>query len=89
VTHFFRVTGEEVHDVAVGPVHAGIIEPGHFRFQCHGELVLHLEIALGYQHRGIERALLRGPDRRTPHYVETAFPLCNKSFNLSYCGHDL
>ena len=37
-----------------GPVHAGIIEPGHFRFQCHGEHVFHLEISLGYQHRGVE-----------------------------------
>ena len=57
---FFQVSGEEVHEVAVGPVHAGIIEPGHFRFQCHGERVLHLEIQLGYQHRGVER-LLEGP----------------------------
>ena len=56
VTNYFRVEGEEIHEVAVGPVHAGIIEPGHFRFQCHGENVLHLEIELGYQHRGIERA---------------------------------
>ena len=38
---FFRVEGEEVHEVAVGPVHAGVIEPGHFRFQCHGEHVFH------------------------------------------------
>jgi Ni,Fe-hydrogenase III large subunit len=57
--------GEEVHEVAVGPVHAGIIEPGHFRFQCHGEHVFHLEIVLGYQHRGIEKLLARGPDART------------------------
>jgi Ni,Fe-hydrogenase III large subunit len=68
---FFQVKGEEVHEVAVGPVHAGIIEPGHFRFQCHGEDVLHLEISLGYQHRGVERALLGGPDVRTMHYMET------------------
>ncbi len=54
---FFQVTGDEVHEVAVGPVHAGIIEPGHFRFQCHGEEVLVLEIMLGYQHRGVERLL--------------------------------
>ncbi len=54
---FYRVEGEEVHEVAVGPIHAGVIEPGHFRFQCHGEEVLHLEISLGYQHRGAERAL--------------------------------
>ena len=51
--------------MAVGPVHAGIIEPGHFRFQCHGEKVFHLEISLGYQHRGIERHLVGGPTRRT------------------------
>ena len=55
VADFYRVEGDEVHEVAVGPVHAGIIEPGHFRFQCHGEEVLHLEISLGYQHRGIEQ----------------------------------
>jgi len=57
VTDYFEVNGEEVHEVAVGPVHAGIIEPGHFRFQCHGEKVFHLEIELGYQHRGIEKAI--------------------------------
>jgi len=71
VTDYFRVEGEEVHEVAVGPVHAGIIEPGHFRFQCHGENVFHLEIELGYQHRGIERALLDGPNSRTVHFMET------------------
>ena len=54
---FHRIAGEEVHEVAVGPVHAGIIEPGHFRFQAHGERVLSLEIVLGYQHRGVERLL--------------------------------
>lgn len=58
VTDFFSMAGDEIHEVAVGPVHAGIIEPGHFRFQCHGENVFHLEISLGYQHRGVERALL-------------------------------
>jgi Ni,Fe-hydrogenase III large subunit len=71
VTDFFRVGGSEIHEVAVGPVHAGIIEPGHFRFQCHGEIVYHLEIALGYQHRGVERALEGGPGKRTLHHVET------------------
>ncbi len=66
VTDFFRVGGDEIHEVAVGPVHAGIIEPGHFRFQCHGEHVYHLEISLGYQHRGVERALVGGPDAALP-----------------------
>ncbi|MBK9139638.1 MAG: NADH-quinone oxidoreductase subunit C [Verrucomicrobia bacterium] len=68
---FFRVEGSEIHEVAVGPVHAGIIEPGHFRFQCAGEEVLHLEIALGYQHRGIEEALAVGPHRATMAQMET------------------
>ncbi|PKN42366.1 MAG: hydrogenase [Deltaproteobacteria bacterium HGW-Deltaproteobacteria-18] len=67
---FFRVDGGEVHEVAVGPVHAGVIEPGHFRFQCAGEEVLHLEIALGYQHRGVEEALANGPHRATLSQME-------------------
>jgi Ni,Fe-hydrogenase III large subunit len=71
VTDFFTIEGDGVHEVAVGPVHAGVIEPGHFRFQCHGETVHHLEIALGYQHRGVERALAAGPDNRTVHYLDT------------------
>lgn len=52
---FFGVESEELHEVGVGPVHAGIIEPGHFRFICNGEQILHLEIQLGYQHRGVEK----------------------------------
>jgi len=59
---FATVDGDEVHEVAVGPVHAGIIEPGHFRFQAHGEQVLLLDILLGYQHRGVE-PLLETSDR--------------------------
>jgi Ni,Fe-hydrogenase III large subunit len=68
---FFKVDGSEIHEVAVGPVHAGIIEPGHFRFQCAGEEVIHLEIALGYQHRGVETALTGGPHKRTMYHMET------------------
>jgi len=52
---FYSIGGEELHEVGVGPIHAGVIEPGHFRFICNGEKVLHLEIQLGYQHRGIEK----------------------------------
>ena len=51
--------GESAHEVAVGPVHAGVIEPGHFRFQCMGEDVYNLQIFLGYQHRGVEDAIVR------------------------------
>ena len=61
---FSHVGGDEVHEVAVGPVHAGIIEPGHFRFQAHGEQVLSLEIMLGYQHRGVEGLLERSERER-------------------------
>ena len=68
---FYAVEGEEVHEVAVGPVHAGIIEPGHFRFQCHGENVFHLEIVLGYQHRGVESLLAAGPSRRSTALAES------------------
>jgi len=52
---FVRVVGEGVHEIPVGPVHAGIIEPGHFRFQVVGEKVLRLEERLGYVHKGIEK----------------------------------
>ncbi len=51
---FYLFEGEDLHEVGVGPIHAGVIEPGHFRFICNGEKVLHLEIQLGYQHRGVE-----------------------------------
>lgn len=70
-TDFFAIKGDEVHEVAVGPIHAGIIECGHFRFQCIGETVMHLEISLGYHHRGIERACNTGPDKRTLPVMET------------------
>lgn len=55
---FYTIDGDELHEVGVGPVHAGVIEPGHFRFICNGEKVIHLEIQLGYQHRGIESLML-------------------------------
>ena len=81
----FRVEGDDVHEVAVGPVHAGVIEPGHFRFQCHGEKVFHLEISLGYQHRGIERALKGGPAKRTLYLMETAAGDTTIGHTLAYC----
>ena len=56
---FVRVSGDGVHEIPVGPVHAGIIEPGHFRFSVVGEKVLRLEERLGYVHKGIERLFAR------------------------------
>src|SRR5690606_36426054 len=58
---FLPVEGESLHEIPVGPVHAGIIEPGHFRFSAHGETVVRLEQRLGYVHKGIE-GLLAGAD---------------------------
>jgi Ni,Fe-hydrogenase III large subunit len=85
VIDFYRVKGEEVHEVAVGPVHAGVIEPGHFRFQCHGETVFHLEIALGFQHRGLERALLGGPHPLSLKHAETAAGDTTIAHTWAYC----
>ena len=84
---FFRESGEEVHEVAVGPIHAGIIEPGHFRFQCHGETVHHLEIQLGYQHRGVEALLAGGPDRRSVFVAESISGDTVVGHALAYCAN--
>ena len=58
---FLPVEGESLHEIPVGPVHAGIIEPGHFRFTASGETVVRLEERLGYVHKGIE-GLMTGAD---------------------------
>jgi Ni,Fe-hydrogenase III large subunit len=58
---FLPATGDGLHQIPVGPVHAGIIEPGHFRFTAGGETVVRLEERLGYVHRGIE-SLMAGAD---------------------------
>jgi len=79
---YFQVEGESIHEVGVGPVHAGIIEPGHFRFQCAGEEVLSLEIQLGYQHRGIERMLTQVVMKRIP-------VLCEGIAGDTSIGHNL
>jgi len=60
---FYTIEGDSLHEVNVGPIHAGIIEPGAFRFICNGENVLHLEIALGYQHRGVEKSFAATDNR--------------------------
>ncbi len=91
---FYSAGGEEVHEVAVGPVHAGIIEPGHFRFQSHGEEILNLEIQLGYQHRGIEKMMEELPPDRAMLLAESiagdtvighAIAYCNVIESLSDC----
>lgn len=69
---FMKMEGKEVHEVAVGPIHAGVIEPGHFRFQCMGEDVYSLEISLGYQHRGIEKMMEGTVTKQMIRLAETA-----------------
>lgn len=83
---FYVVEGKEVHEVAVGPIHAGVIEPGSFRFMCHGEQVQHLEIQLGYQHRGVEACLLEGDPRRRLPWVETIAGDSSVAHAWAYCA---
>lgn len=83
---FFRVEGPGIHEVAVGPVHAGIIEPGHFRFQCSGETVHHLEIQLGYQHRGAETLLLKSSPARRLAVAESIAGDTAVGHALAYCA---
>jgi len=83
---FYRVSGDEVHEVGVGPVHAGVIEPGHFRFQCHGEEILHLEIQLGYQYRGIEKNLPRMRDGQRIVLIESIAGDSVIAHTTAYCS---
>jgi Ni,Fe-hydrogenase III large subunit len=69
---FLAVQGEGVYEIPVGPIHAGIIEPGHFRFSCLGEVIQNLEIRLGYQHRGVEQQLTEVPWRQARYLAEAA-----------------
>ena len=83
---FFTVRGQEVHEVGVGPIHASVIEPGHFRFMCHGEQVQHLEIQLGYQHRGVEALLLRRPPLALTSLVESIAGDTSVAYAWGYCA---
>jgi Ni,Fe-hydrogenase III large subunit len=83
---FYRIDGKEVHEVAVGPIHAGVIEPGHFRFMCLGETVHHLEIRLGYQHRGVEALLLRKDPATLGPLVETIAGDTSVGHAWAYCA---
>lgn len=69
---FMEVQGEGIHEIPVGPIHAGIIEPGHFRFSCVGEIITNLEIRLGYQHRGVEKRITEEPWTRAHFVAESA-----------------
>jgi len=79
------VRGEGVMEVPVGPIHAGIIEPGHFRFGAVGELMLHLEARLFYTHRGIERSAEGRSIERVLHLAERLCATCSLSHAVAFC----
>ena len=80
----FEVHGEGVHQLPVGPIHAGIIEPGHFRFSVIGERVLHLDARLFYTHRGIEKLVEGRSFANAPPLVEGACGVCSVTHALAY-----
>lgn len=82
---FYKLEGKEIHEVGVGPIHAGVIEPGHFRFMCYGETVHHLEIHLGYQHRGAERLLRQTTPRKLTPLVESIAGDTAVGYVLGFC----
>jgi len=69
---FMEVRGEGVYELPVGPIHAGVIEPGHFRFNCFGETIVNLELRLGFVHRGVERRITEVPWRKARFVAEAA-----------------
>ena len=82
---FVRVEGEGVHEIPVGPVHAGIIEPGHFRFSVVGEKVLRLEERLGYVHKGIERRFTELPILEAHRLAARVSGDSAVAFSWAYC----
>lgn len=82
---FVRVHGEGVHEIPVGPVHAGIIEPGHFRFSVVGEKVLRLEQRLGYTHKGTEKRFEALPLREGHRLAARVSGDSAVAFSWAYC----
>ncbi len=82
---FVRVEGDGVHEIAVGPVHAGIIEPGHFRFSVVGEKVLRLEQHLGYKHKGIDRRFAELPPLEAHRLAGRVSGDSTVAFAWAYC----
>ena len=82
---FVRVEGDGVHEIAVGPVHAGIIEPGHFRFSVVGEKVLRLEQRLGYKHKGIDRRFVELPPLEAHRLAGRVSGDSTVAFAWAYC----
>ena len=83
--HMNTVTGEGTFEVPVGPIHAGIIEPGHFRFSQAGESILRLDAKMFFVHRGIEKAVEGLPLAKAFYQVERISGVCNVAHSLAYC----
>ena len=83
--NFVRVDGDGVHEIAVGPVHAGTIEPGHFRFSVVGEKVLRLEEHLGYVHKGIEQRFTQLPILEAHRLAARVSGDSAVAFSWAYC----
>jgi Ni,Fe-hydrogenase III large subunit len=76
--------GHDVHQVAVGPIHAGVIESGHFRFHVVGERILHLDVRLFYKRRGLERAAIGQPLADGLAYAQRACAACAVTNSVAY-----
>ena len=83
---YFEVHGEGIYELPVGPIHAGIIEPGHFRFSNAGELILHLDARLFYTHRGIEKLVEGRTFGEALYLVERTCGVCSVSHAVSFCS---
>ena len=82
---FPEMHGDGIFQVPVGPIHAGIIEPGHFRFYVIGEPVLHLEAQLFYTHKGIEKLIEGSSIDEGLRIIERVCGVCTLSHGLAYC----
>jgi Ni,Fe-hydrogenase III large subunit/Ni,Fe-hydrogenase III component G len=82
---FRRVEGDGIFEITVGPVHAGIIEPGHFRFSVEGEPIVNLETRLGFVHKGIEKLFETLPFERTPELAERISGDESVAHALAFC----
>ena len=81
-----RVHGEDIYQLAVGPIHAGIIESGHFRFHLVGDRILHLDAQLFYEHRGLEHAAEGKTLDEGLAYVSRACAACNVANGVAYAS---
>jgi len=83
---YFEVHGEGIYELPVGPIHAGVIEPGHFRFSNAGELILHLDARLFYTHRGVEKIVEGKTFEEALFTVERTCAVCTVSHAVSFCS---